>query len=254
VNRVRIGYFSISENPPDGDPRPYLEWHQLDHMPEQYLLPGLVFGQRWAATPACVAARAAAERDWGAARHVVCYLMGDPVDETLELFLSLGRQLGQMGRFSTSLPSTYRAALRLLEAHAAPRAQVSNEVVPYRPNTGVYLLVEEPTDRERLDDHLRQVHAEGLPRLLRTPGVAGAWLYATSPELATSPRLEANFSPGNYRVTVLYLDEDPVEVAGRLSPLLEERWDRAPVRPVLAAPFESMMRWDWGRFGPSNGE
>ena len=48
MNRVKVGFFSLTDHSDDGDDRPYLEWHQLDHMPEQYQLPGLVAGQRWA--------------------------------------------------------------------------------------------------------------------------------------------------------------------------------------------------------------
>jgi hypothetical protein len=33
--------------------------------------------------------------------------------------------------------------------------------------------------------------------------------------------------------------------------VVRECWATAPGRLVLAAPFESMMRWDWDRFGPS---
>ena len=44
MNRVKVGFFSLSHHSPSGDDRPYLEWHQLDHMPEQYQLPGLVLG------------------------------------------------------------------------------------------------------------------------------------------------------------------------------------------------------------------
>ena len=59
MNRVKVGFFSLSHHSATGDDRPYLRWHQLDHMPEQYQIPGMVLGQRWASTPACRAVRAA---------------------------------------------------------------------------------------------------------------------------------------------------------------------------------------------------
>ncbi len=152
MNRVKVGFFSISHPSPTGDDRPYLEWHQLDHMPEQYQLPGLVFAQRWAATPACRAVRVAGTEGWAMVDHVVCYLMGSPVDQTIDDFFTLGRHLAELGRFAGALPAQYVGALRLLETHAAPRALVSAEVVPFRPNRGIYLVVEEPvegTEHER---------------------------------------------------------------------------------------------------------
>ena len=245
MNRVKVGFFSLSHHSPTGDDRPYLEWHQLDHMPEQYQLPGLILGQRWASTPACRAARAAEDGDWSQVEHVVCYLMGNPVDETIDEFLSLGRHLAELGRFSRSLPSQYRGSLRLLEAHAAPRALISPEVVPFRPHRGVYLIVEAPTDPAAQDEHLRQRHIELLPELVSVPGVAGAWSYATTPSIR-----RPMFTDGRFRMTVCYLDEDPASVGGRLAPLVARIEASAPSRVLLAAPFESMMAWEWDRFGP----
>jgi hypothetical protein len=245
LNRVKVGFFSLSHHSPTGDDRPYLEWHQLDHMPEQYQLPGLILGQRWASTPACRAARAAEDGDWSQVEHVVCYLMGNPVDETIDEFLTLGRHLAELGRFPRSLPSQYRGGLRLLEAHAAPRALISPEVVPFRPHRGVYLIVEAPTDPAAQDEYLRQRHIELLPELVSAPGVAGAWSYATTPSIR-----RPMFTDGQFRMTVCYLDEDPATVAGRLAPVVARSGASAPSRVVLAAPFESMMAWDWDRFGP----
>ena len=44
MNRVKVGFFSLSERSETGDDRSYLRWHQMDHMPEQYQLPGLILG------------------------------------------------------------------------------------------------------------------------------------------------------------------------------------------------------------------
>jgi hypothetical protein len=248
MHKIKIGVFSLSHHSPSGDDRPYLEWHQLDHMPEQYLLPGLLFGQRWATTPACQAARAAEVGDWAKVANAVCYLMGNPVDETLDEFLTLGRALAEMGRFSQSLPSQFLAGLRLLHAQAAPRALISDDVVPFRPNKGIYLIVEELDDAagtRAQDDHLQRIHTEVLPELVSVPGVAGALAFGTSPAVR-----RPTFTPGAFRITACYLDEDPATVGAALTPVLKRIWQTAPVRPLLAAPFESMMIWDWDRFGP----
>jgi hypothetical protein len=245
VNRVKVGFFSLSHRSPTGDDRPYLEWHQLDHMPEQYQLPGLIAGQRWASTPSCRAVRAAEVGEWSLVEHLVCYLMGNPVDETIDEFLTLGRHLAELGRFSQALPSHYRGALRLLEAHAAPRALISSEVVPFRPHRGVYLIVEEPIDRSAQDADLQRRHIEVLPELVSVPGVAGAWSYATTPSIR-----RPMFTEGSYRMTVCYLDDDPAAVGERLGPVVVRTAASAPVRLLLASPFESMMVWDWDRFGP----
>jgi hypothetical protein len=246
VNRVKAGFFSLSHHSTTGDDREYLDWHQLDHMPEQYQLPGLVLGQRWASTRACRAARAAEIGEWSLVEHVVLYLMGNPLDETIDEFLRLGRHLAELGRFSQSLPSHYRGALRLLEAHAAPRALISSEVVPFRPHRGVYLIVEELVEDSPQDHFLQRMHVEVLPELVGVAGVAGAWSYGTTPSIR-----RPMFTDGRYRMTVCYLDDDPSAVGERLAPVLERAWLGAPSRLILAAPFESMMIWDWDRFGPT---
>ena len=246
MNRVKAGFFSLSHHAASGDDREYLDWHQLDHMPEQYQLPGLVAGQRWASTRACRASRAAEVGDWSLVEHVVLYLMGNPLDETIDEFLRLGRHLAELGRFAVSLPSHYRGALRLLETVAAARALISSEVVPFRPHRGVELIVEELDDGAHQDDFLQRMHTEILPGLVTVDGVAGAWSFGTTPSIR-----RPMFTDGRFRMTVCYLDDDPAVVGERLGPVLEEAWRAAPGRLVLAAPDETMMVWDWERFGPS---
>jgi hypothetical protein len=242
MNRVKVGYFSLTRHSTTGEDQSYLEWHQLDHMPEQYQLPGLIVGQRWGSTPACRAARAAESGDWSLVEHAVCYMMGNPVDETIDEFITLGAHLAELGRFPHRMPSEYRGALRLLEAHVAPRVLVSAEVVPFRPHQGVYLIVEEPTDQAAQDAYLQRRHTELVPELVSVPGVAGAWTFATTPAIRRS-----NFSEGQYRMTICYLDDEPAVVGERLAPMMERMAASEPIRLQLAAPFESVLRWDWGR-------
>jgi hypothetical protein len=238
-NRVKVGFFSLSRRSPDGDDRSYLAWHQLDHMPEQYLLPGLVLGQRWVSTPACRAARAAEEGGWAEVDHVVCYLMGEPVDRTIDDFYALGRTLAEAGRFSHSLPAHYRGGLVLEATWAAPRVLVSPAAVPFRPHRGIYLIVEE-YPRGLGGGALDQPPTpEWFDLLATVPGVAGAWRYRRSPAVSR-PR----FSDGDVGMTVCYLDDDPSTVGKRLAPRLAERSAGPAARLVLAAPFESMMVWD----------
>jgi hypothetical protein len=245
VNRVKLGFFSLTSRSSREDDRPYLRWHQLDHMPEQYQLAGLVNGQRWGSTPACRSARIAETDGWTDVEHLVCYLMGEPVPETLEGFFDLGRTLAEMGRFSHRMPNYYKAGLALLETHAAPRALVSAEVVPFRPNRGVLLVVEEPDGHEGWNDYLQRNHREVVPELLGTQGVAGLWIFARSSALT-----HKTFTEGTERFTICYLDDEPAEVADRVAGILRKSWSGSPTRPLLAAPFESMMRWDWDRFAP----
>jgi hypothetical protein len=49
--KVQAAFLVLSEV--FGSAAEYLEWHQLDHMPEQYRISGLAVGQRWVAPPDC---------------------------------------------------------------------------------------------------------------------------------------------------------------------------------------------------------
>ncbi len=248
MNRVKVGFFSLSRRSRDGDDRSYLAWHQLDHMPEQYQLPGLVLGQRWVSTPACRAGRVAENGQWSEVEHVVCYLMGEPVDQTIDAFYALGQSLATAGRFPRSLPSHYRGGLGLVETRAATRARISPEVVPFRPHRGIYLIVEAHPEGRTEDTPGRNPTPshDMLGELVAVPGVAGAWRYASS---ATSrhPR----FSEGDVEMTVCYLDDDPATMGSRLGPVVSRAAAARSTRLELAAPFESMMAWDLDHFDGS---
>ena len=248
MNRVKLGILSLSESSPDGDDRPYLAWHQLDHMPEQFQIPGMVGAQRWAMSPARRSPAAPGGGRLARVRHAVLYLVGDPVGPSVVDFFEVGRRLAGLGRIRALLPSPFLAGLHLLEALVGPDAPVSAEVVPFRSNRGIYLVVEEVVDPGGLAAHRQRVHAELLPGVAATSGVVGVWAFATT-GLVDHPR----FAEGHYSATVCYLDGEPSEVA----PVLADRWapfwgrPGSPVRPLLAAPLESLVRTDWDRFGPA---
>ena len=236
-NRVEVGFFSLSGRSRSGDDRSYLRWHLLDHMPEQYRLPGVVHAQRWLADDACVADRIAS----GAladVRNVVLYLMAAPVRETLDDFAALGAELGAAGRFGERLPSLLLGPHRLESAFASPRVLVDPAVVPFRPHQGVCLIVEEPQPGGDLTAWSRWLEAEHHPELGTVPGVAGGWVFRVEPDDDVSP-----WPPGDRIVSVLYLDADPVATTDALRDRLEHRWTAA-VAPTLVTPLRSLLAWE----------
>lgn len=239
MNRVKAGVFSLTAaSPPEPSDDAYLKWHLLDHMPEQYQLPGIVYGLRWIADGDYPQHRLASNGPLGEISNAVHYLVSDPVRETFDNFVALGRQLRENGRMPAMRPLLQISGLRLLQWHSAPQALVSAEVVPFRPHRGVLLIVEEPTG-DRPDQWLEWLHAEHYPALLATPGVAGAWTFGSN----------WNPAPRGWRtdpqyVTVVYLDDDPLAVTAALAPVVEERWRTVAVKPVFAGPLRSMISWD----------
>ena len=97
--KVGYGFFSFTEVTDPTAHRSYNEWHQLDHLPEQFPLEGVVYGQRWVSTPECRAARAASEPELDPIHYVTCYLMAEPITQTLDQFFALGAELRRLYRF-----------------------------------------------------------------------------------------------------------------------------------------------------------
>ena len=142
TDKFKIGFFSFTEITDPTEHHSYNEWHMLDHMPEQYPIPGIAYGQRWVSTPACAAARAVSEAPLDAVHYLTCYVMTEPVEETLREFYEHGRALGKVGRFHQHRRALLSGPFRVLDGVAAPRVLVRAESVPFRPHRGIYVVVE----------------------------------------------------------------------------------------------------------------
>jgi hypothetical protein len=235
------------------DPRQhksYNAWHQLDHLPEQLPLPGVLHGQRWVASPQCRNARAVASAPLSNAQYLTAYLMSDPIRDTLTAFGDLAIRLRSMGRFHGHRRILLSGAFRLLDVQAARRVVVSANAVLYRPNRGVYVVVEKVLDREdggtAPDAGWRWRNDQRMADLLDAAGVAGIAAFVTDPDIT-----EAGEEPGTRYISLLYLDEDPVATAHLLRPLFEEHWRDGAVEPEFAGPFETIIPWRWNWFDSS---
>ena len=223
-NKVKVGFFSFTEITDPNEHYSYNEWHMLDHMPEQYPLPGIAFGQRWVSTPACRAARAADGELLAPIHYVTLYLMTEPLDETLRDFMALGKELHELDRFHQHRRAPLSGPFAVDAARAAPRVLISDAAVPYRPNLGVYVVVAEG-DEPGLD----------TKSALDVPGVAGVWTFGSRDDYA------ARWPTGRPTISVCWLDAGPLEVAPELDGLL--RGD-----PTFAGPFETVRPWQWDWF------
>lgn len=67
-------FVSMSARHPEGHDADYLEWHSLDHRPEQHRLESLRASLRLVSTPACRAARVIANERYEATDHLMTYL------------------------------------------------------------------------------------------------------------------------------------------------------------------------------------
>ena len=231
MNKVLLGFFSFTEITDPREHRSYNEWHQLDHMPEQYPLDGIAYGQRWVSTPACRAARAVSEPPLDSIHYMTLYLMTEPVDRTLREFMQLGRDLHAVGRFHLHRRAQLSGPFPLRDAAVAPSVLISAEAVPYRPNLGVYVEVEELPDGDDAAGEalIRGVH---LPALCALPGVAGAWSFADE----------------RRRVTVTWLEAPPLDMNDRLALIVASRRESSTGRTIFAGPLETITPWQWAWF------
>ena len=145
--------------------------------------------------------------------------------------------IARTGRSSTTSPT--RSAMRAGSCHllplvergvydvhgkvAAPRVKVGADVLPWWPCAGV--LSARGTGRRAGD---------------RRPAEVAAWPARGGPPQSRRP-LFASAQAGQ-QITYCFLDDDPVDTAERLRPVLEKRWTSGAVEPLFAAPFHTSCR------------
>ena len=243
--KVSAGFCSFTEITDPAEHRSYNEWHQLDHLPEQLTLDGIAWGERWVASPACRAAWTVAP-PFDPIHYLTLYLLTGPVEPALAEFAALAVDLRAVDRFHRHRRAAVSGAFDVVACAVAPRVLVSAAAVPYRPNRGIHVRVDEPAP----DAHLAWLEADHLPALAAVDGVAGAWAFrqrttGTDPRPTTADRA----------VTIAWLDDPPLDVAPRIAAL-----PGAPptaVRTLLAGPLEHIEphRWNWfERPAPGAGE
>jgi len=223
-------FLSMARRHPRGQDADYLRWHALDHRPEQQRLPGVRTSQRVVSTPECRAARAASDPALDAVDHIMMYFFAD--QSALEPFARLGARLRDAGRSPFILEPVQRGLYSVEGRVSAPGTTAGADVLPWVPTPGVYLLLE----REEIAPGAQAALAE-------VPGVAGVW------SAAAVPTIHSTGGEGQW-LHLCFLEDDPVAVAHRLRPVLALRWRSGTRAPLLAAPFYSVVPFEWERYLP----
>jgi hypothetical protein len=223
-------YTSLAKRHTDGLDARYLEWHTLDHRPEQHRLPQLRASFRMVSTRECRAVRAASDERYDEADHLQSYFFTGL--SAMEGFQALNGALHEAGRSPYSLPLVERGVYRVDGMAAAPRIKVGGDVLLWWAATGVYLLIERG--------------GGPVADLMDVPGVGGAWWGGAVP---LEPPFTTRDNSGLH-VSYLFLDDEPPVVAERLRPRLHLRWSGTGSEPLLAAPFHSLVAYEWDRYLP----
>jgi len=224
---IKTLFVSMAERHPEGADAQYLQWHTLDHRPEQQRLDSIKTSLRVVSTPTCRQARAACESQFDAIDHVMTYFFTDPGG--LDAFNTLSTALRDAGRAPFILKPVQRGVYKVEEKVTAPRAKVGSDVLPWLPTRGIYLLIEQGS-----------APSESLTAI---QGVAGVWSASSIPTTFST-------NAGDQQITYCFLDDDPIDTAGRLRPVLEQRWRDTHIQPLLAAPFYSVVPYEWDRYLP----
>jgi hypothetical protein len=204
-----LGFFSFTEVTDPSAHEAYNAWHQLDHLPEQFTIEGITFGQRWVRSPRCRDAEAATGSLLDGFHYMTLYLLRD--EQLIPEFFALAERLYAVDRFFKARRALLSGPFPVVGRWAAPRVAVSPGAIPFRPSHGVHVVVGPAVDGEEL---------------VRHPGVAGAWQFANAEEGRT--------------ITVAFVDGDLWQASGSLGTAGAEA-------PEWAGPLERVdaFRWDW---------
>ena len=201
TDKFKIGFFSFTEITDPAEHRSYNEWHMLDHMPEQYP----IAGHRVRAAlglDARVRARRAAVSERAARRRPLPHVLPDDRagrGDAARVLRSTAARSARSGASISTGARCCRARSGCVDGVAAPRVLVRAESVPFRPHRGIYVVVEAAGAVDT---------AEHEAALMAAAGVAGLWTFALGRASDAHP-----WKPGDQRITVAWLDEDPNAVA-----------------------------------------
>ena len=157
--------------------------------------------------------------------------------------------LRSVGRFYQHRKAWISGPFDLLERAVAPRVLVSAEALAFRPNRGIYLIVEEASNPEdgRAFASGRWAtkwgrHDLSAP-LLEIDGLFGVLTFGANLSLPSY-----GWAPRDVRATVCYCDRAPCDVTPAVTALLRASDALQGSVPLFAGPLESIVPWKWNWF------
>ncbi|MDA2972582.1 MAG: hypothetical protein O3C62_08950 [Actinomycetota bacterium] len=263
-------FFSFSAMADPTMHQAYSEWHQLDHLPENRALDGVIFGERWVRTPRCVELSASTSNeipeppggisglapDFGpqSAQYMTMYWFAEPVEDTVANWNDLAARSFHWGRRpEIGWTDRWMGFFVPVKGYVNPRVLVGPQALPFRPHTGIAVVVTrvEGTNRE-LNELFSWHDVISIPQAVRLEGVAGCWTFASLAHFAGNHGNEQPYEA--IRIQVYFLDG---EVESTLEELRSLPVDEPANRPrletvVLDSPFLPITPWHWNWFDPSS--
>lgn len=231
----------------------YNAWHQLDHLPENLLQPGVVWGDRWVCAPDCAPYVVGRDRDAGH-QYAIMYWFRAPVEESVARWTELNQTALWWGR-RPELGWTRRAPVGFftpVKSYSAASSLVAPEAIPLRPHRGVHLTISRLLDPGSAAAvmHMADYDRARLPNLLRLPGVAGAATYSFHSPAQGFGSAGIDDTDRGLLIRLLHLDGDPVETTERVLSV-DPGWtsDTEQEQVLWSAPLRSITPHAWNWFG-----
>lgn len=261
-------FFSFSAMSDPSMHRAYSQWHQLDHLPENRALDGVIFGERWVRTPRCVELSGPSvseipdppggitglASDFGpqSAQYMTMYWFAEPVEQSVANWNDLAARSFHWGRRpEIGWTDRWMGFFVPVKGYANPAALVGPEALPFRPHTGLLVQVSHTSGSNRqLNELFSWYDTVDIPRTTRLDGVAGCWTFASLSHYAGNHGNEQPYEA--IRVHVYFLDG---EVESTLSGIRNSgSADDAPAsrsqleKIVLDSPLLPIQPWQWDWF------
>ena len=155
------------------------DWYDLDHLPPNVALPGIMSGRRYVCTPRLHALRSGALDPWwaeGASSFLTVYTLCGDVNETFGAMVSLREELDAAGRMFPEELKVVRGGdgLTIERASSEPALRNRVEELPFLGHTGLLVVRAQPDRRYAEEDHESLAGA-----LLAAPGCLAVLSYAS---------------------------------------------------------------------------
>lgn len=261
-------FFSFSAMSDPSMHRAYSQWHQLDHLPENRALDGVIFGERWVRTPRCVELSGPSvseipdppggitglASDFGpqSAQYMTMYWFAEPVEQSVANWNDLAARSFHWGRRpEIGWTDRWMGFFVPVKGYVNPAALIGPEALPFRPHTGLLVQVAHTSGTNReLNELFSWYDAAEIPRVTRLDGVAGCWTFASLSNYAgnhgneqpyESVRVHVYFLDGEAESTLRAIREEDSSVA---APASRSRLEKV----VLDSPLLPIQPWQWDWF------
>jgi hypothetical protein len=222
------------------------ELFHLYHQPELRSLPEIAWVDRFVNAPDC-APYAAHDATHAPDYAALCWLRGEAHAGARALSEHFERA-AQLGLHSRGWAApVFDGFFVPLKGYVRKEALLSADALPFRPNTGAYVLLSEffrHHDAEA-EDVFRWYDQTRIPDLLSCAGAAGAWTFGAR-ELYSPTR---DLTKPTQRLTIVYLEGDPLTFANDVAARSQDLRDTTLVeRTLFAGPLRAVVPWQWDSF------